>query len=208
MAKIIDYRQKIMDSNPYQQVIELSLHPAKWENLNDDTVNIVLNGLHVRQGKCIITRDDVRKARGKHQVIKVLMWTSADNPDLRIVRSAISHIDEIVEVLDIKGNKDLQESEYKNLYNTLDAIEYIGMTTASVLLFFAQLRCDGNHSIAVTGQIKPHFSDFEELASLVEEIDYVKIINKINEVAKDIDVSAEQLEYFLYRVNKGEITIN
>ena len=207
MANLIDYRQEIMDGNPYQQVIRLSLHSAKWEKINDDTVKDVLDKLDIQQNKRVITRNDVRNTHGRHHVIKALMWTFADNPDLRIVRSAISHIDEIVEVLDIKGNKDLQESEYKFLYNTLDAIEYIGMTTASVLLFFAQLRCVGNHSIAVTGQIKPHFSDFEELACLVEEIDYVKIIDKINEVARKIDVSAEQLEYFLYRVNKGEIQI-
>lgn len=62
--------------------------------------------------------------------------------------------------------------------------------------------------MAVTGQIKPHFSNFEELACLVPGTDYFTIIEKINNVAKEIDVSTEQLEYFLYRINKGEITIN
>ncbi|MCR4828709.1 MAG: hypothetical protein K5864_04515 [Bacteroidales bacterium] len=207
MAKLIEYRRIIMDSNPYQQVIWLSLHPPKWENLNDDIVNDVLNELDIQQGKRVITRNDVRNTEGKHQIIKAMMWTFADNPDLRIVHSVISHIDEIVVVLDLKGNKNLQKNEYKDLYNTLDVIEYVGMTTASVLFFFSQLKCEGNHSIAVTRQIKPHFSDFEELACLVEENDFVKIIERINEVARDIDVSTEQLEYFLYRINKGEITI-
>lgn len=208
MAKLIDYRQEIMDSNPYHQVIELSLPPTRWVNLNNNTVNEVLKELHIQQGKYIITRNDVRNVIGKHQIVMALMWAFADNPHLTNIRPVLNHLDEIVNILDIDGCKNLPKSEYEKLYLALDTIEHIGMTTASVLFFFSQLKSEGNHSVAVTGQIRPHFSDFEELACLVAGTDYFTIIEKINNVAREIDVSAEQLEYFLYRINKGEITIN
>lgn len=208
MAKLLDCRQEILDSNPYHQIIELSLPPTKWVNINNNTVNEVLEELHTQQGKHIITRNDVRKAKGKHQIVMALMWAFADNPNLAIIRPVLNHLDEIVNILDINGCKNLPQSEYKKLYLALNAIEHIGMTTASVLFFFSQLKSEGNHSVAVTGQIRPHFSDFEELACLVAGTDYFTIIEKINNVARKIDVSTEQLEYFLYRINKGEITIN
>ena len=208
MAKLIDYRQEIMDSNPYHQVIELSMPPTKWEKLNNSIVNEILEELHTQQGKHIITRNDVRKAKGTHQIVMALMWAFADNPNLANIRPVLNHLDEIVNILDINGCKNLPQSEYKKLYLALNAIEHIGMTTASVLFYFSQLKSEGNHSVAVTGQIRPHFSDFEELACLVAGTDYFTIIEKINNVAREIDVSTEQLEYFLYRINKGEITIN
>lgn len=208
MAKLIDYRQEIMDSNPYHQIIELSLPPTKWVNLNNNTVNEVLEALHIQQGKHIITRNDVRNAKGKHQIVMALMWAFADNPNLANIRPVLVHLDEIVNILDINGCKNLSISEYEKLYLALVTIEHIGMTTASVLFFFSQLKCGGNYSVAVTGQIWSHFSDFEELACLVAGTDYFTIIEKINNVAREIDVCTEQLEYFLYRINKGEITIN
>lgn len=208
MAKLLDCRQEILDSNPYHQIIELSLPPTKWVNINNNTVNEVLEELHTQQGKHIITRNDVRKAKGKHQIVMALMWAFADNPNLANILPVLNHLNDIVKILDIKGCKDLPKSEYEDLYNALVSIKHIKMTTASVLFFFSQLKCEGNHSVAVTGQIKPHFSNFEELACLVAGTDYFTIIEKINNVAKEIDVSTEQLEYFLYRINKGEITIN
>lgn len=208
MAKLLDCRQEILDSNPYHQIIELSLPPTKWVNINNNTVNEVLEELHIQQGKYIISRNDVRNVIGKHQIVMALMWAFADNPNLANILPVLNHLNDIVKILDIKGCKDLPKSEYEDLYNALVSIKHIKMTTASVLFFFSQLKCEGNHSVAVTGQIKPHFSNFEELACLVAGTDYFTIIEKINNVAKEIDVSTEQLEYFLYRINKGEITIN
>ena len=102
MAKLIDFRQEIMDSNPYHQNIELSLPSIKWRNLNNNIVNEVLEELHIQQGKYIITRNDVRNAKGKHQIVMALMWAFADNPNLANIRPVLVHLDEIVNILDIK----------------------------------------------------------------------------------------------------------
>ena len=208
MARLIDYRLQIIDSNPYHQGIELSLQPAKWINLNNNIINEVLTGLHTndQQNKYIITRDDVRNSHGRYKIVRALMWAFADKPDLRIVRSVLNHFDEIVSMLDITGSRNLTRKQYEQLYNRLDDISYVGTTTASVLFFFSQIKCEGNHSIAVTGQIIPLFSVFEEFGGF-NKLGYIGIVERVNEIAREMDVSTEQIEYFLYRVNKGEIQI-
>lgn len=208
MSSIYNYKKEIMKSNPKHQVIELSLHPKKWENLFKQypIVKDVLEDLSIQNGKYCITRDDVFHTKGKHRIVKALVWASADNPKVNNVRKVLDNLDDIYKIMSVNEGKNLAETDFRVLCDKLDDFAGVGSVTYSILLYFYNVKCDDNDAVAVTSHIKPKFKKFDELKGL-EDKGYIEQIIKINEIARNLSVPADWVEYFLYRVDKGEVKL-
>lgn len=208
MTKIADYKQEIMKSNPNQQVIEVSLHPNNWERFFNSypVLQEVFNGLTLQRGRYLITRNDVRNATGQHRIIKAMLWAFADKPRVQNLERVLAHLDDIVNLMTQHQDDDMKEAEFKHLYKDLCKISGVGETTANILFFFYNVKCDGCSPIAITGHITDEFDKFDELRGYATR-PYYEQICRFNEVANSMGVTAEQIEYFLYRVSIGEIKI-
>lgn len=209
MAKITDYKQEIMNSNPNQQVIELSLHPNNWERFFDSypVLQEVFNGLSLQRGRYLITRNDVRIATGQHRIIKAMLWAFANKPKVQNLEKVLAHLNDIVNLMEQHQNDDMEEASFKHLYKELCNIPGVGATTASILFFFYNVKCNGCSPVAITGHVTDEFDKFDELREYASK-PYYEQVYRFNEVANSMGVTAEQVEYFLYRVSNGEITIN
>ncbi len=208
MVKLINYKQEIMQGNPDQQVIEVSLHPNSWERFfgSYPIIQKVFQGLTMQHGRYIITRNDVRNATGQHRIIKALLWAFADSPRVHNMERILPELGNIVTLLKQHQDDDLHATEFKAFYNALLRIPGVGVTTASILLFFYNVRCEGCAPVAITNLIACEFARFDELHG-VENLHYFEQLYRFNAIATNIDVTSEQIEYFLYRVSRGEIQI-
>jgi len=209
MAHLNDYRQNIMEGNPNQQVIEVSLHPNKWERFFNSypILQEVFNDLTLQRGRYLITRNDVRNATGKQRIIKALLWAFADNPKVHNLERLLLNLDKIVNLMSAHQDNDLKEDMFKQLYRELLGIPGVGTTTANILFFFYNVKCNGCSPVAITNHITDEFERFDELLGYATQ-PYYEQVYRFNEISESMGVTAEQVEYFLYRVNNREITIN
>lgn len=208
MASLFKYQQEIMKCNPNQQVIEVSSHPRKWERFFSryPVLRDVFQELSQQEGRYLITRNDVRNSTGQFRIIKALIWAFANEPKVANLNILLPELDTIVTLMEQHQNNDLSEGEFKDFYATLHSIPGVGDTTASILIFFYNIKCEGCAPIAITSHITPEFNNFDELQG-VEGLPYYEQLYRFNSIATNMGVTSEQIEYFLYRVNKGEIQI-
>lgn len=201
MSSIYTNKEKIMESNPKYQEIKVSLHSKKWEKLYDSypLVKKVFEQLAIKNGKIIITRDDVFKTNGKARIIKALVWAFADKPYKNHIISVLTNLDSIYALLRKNEGKTLSKTDFIQLYKTIDAIPGVNRSTYSILLYFYKVICEEDMAVAVTGHITPVFKDFDELKGFENRI-YYKQMHQINEIARNIGVQADWVEYYLYLV--------
>lgn len=208
MSSIYNYKKEIMESNPKHQVIELSLHPKKWENLYNPYPDVkeVFENLSVQNGEYIITRNDVFNTKGKQRIIKAMIWAFAAQPRINNLKGVLANLNEIYTLMNQYEDKTLSKTDFEQICKDLDGFKGVGSTTYSVLLYFYKVKCEEDMAVAVTGHITPVFNHFDELKGF-ETKTYYEQMHQINEIARNLGVQADWVEYFLYRVDKGEVKL-
>lgn len=208
MTSIFNYQQEITNCNPNQQVIEVSLHSRNWERFftSYPVIRDIFQEIAQPEGRILITRNEVRNSAGQHRIINALIWAFADKPRVPNLNMLLPGLDNIVTLLEQHQGDDLHEEEFKDFYSTLHNIPGVGDTTASILIYFCNIKCEGCVPIAITSHITSEFCKFIELQE-GNNLPYYEQLYRFNEIATNLGVSPERIEYFLYRVNKGEILI-
>jgi hypothetical protein len=191
------------------QRIMIPRYPTKWNSLFqiNPTVKDVYNSLEIKPNEYdrAITRDEIKTGTPQERVAKSLLWAFIDIPPKE---SVIYEIPTIADWFISNSQTQLTCDKYINLYmETIRRFTGIGKSTASVLFYGFDIRCNGEKSIAITHYIEQAMKRFSELKPLAK-YGYIEQQECIRSEANRLDTDIERLEYFLFKVGKGEITIN
>jgi hypothetical protein len=113
----------------------------------------------------------------------------------------------IREILDVESN--LSEAALYRIYGGLAQIEGIGPSTLTKLLFFSEKSYNQIPCLILDERVlsaMKKFSDFDVLMQLPKKQSvsfYLHYLVKMDELAKELDITHEQIEMYLYTEGKN-----
>ena len=143
--------------------------------------------------KEIFEEPDIRK-----KIIMILMWGYPR--DLRNTPTILKNLDTIIKIDEQYRSNSILGKEY---YEKLIKIERLGMSTASKILYFMEVKVEQNDAIIVDSRVKSGFALFNEFSDFAssssDDADYyIKAVEKIGLISQDINCNADDLERYLY----------
>ena len=190
------------------QRIIIPKNPIAWNTLLQINpvirdVYFSLKIIHNKNGR-VITREEIRKGTAQEKVAKSLLWAFIEMPPME---SVIQELPSIADWFMQKNQESLSGEKYIEFYmETIRRFKGVGKSTASVLLYGFNIKCNGGKSIALTHYVEQAMKKFSELKPLAK-YGYLEQQACIRSEANRLNVDIERLEYFLFRVGKKEINI-
>ena len=204
--EIAPFSEQIRNFNPADQVIGHSRILANWtrhyqeltwlqeilSSLYDDN----RGGYYVSRGEIFDTADETTR------LVKLIYWgypKGIYNIPMILYRSS-----DIIRILPNYNTK-LTREEFHHLYQQLDDIKGLGISTISKILYFWGISVGASQCVIVDKNVLECRHLFDEFGNIPREMNaenYLQIIKKINRIATDIHARPDQVEYFLFNVGK------
>jgi len=157
---------------------------------------VISRGDLFKLGKMTKTKKNMRRL-----IYATFLW-GFPNGGRGWIKKIIKNIKPIVNLLQ---NPPVKESEWKSFKDKADKIHGLGVATVTKLLYFMGSRIDGNQALILDSKVisvfeRHVFPDFEHSGitvstALTKYSDCLKVMNK---VARDINVTPDKLEMFLF----------
>lgn len=162
------------------------------------------------------SREELHKMKmSVNKLICILMWGYPTGGRGNNLNRVLDQIQEIQNILIDYENRDLSRKELTALIIKLESIEKLGRSTWSKLLCFSEIRYPKGALLILDDQIQNAISDKNFCGVQFNDIrndrskksdkkanNYIDYIERMSDLSKKIDVSAEQLEFFLFMFSK------
>lgn len=163
--------------------------------------------MHLGSVPIFIQRDEIKKDFKEHKteqaIIKTLAWGYPNA--MRRFNPTTDNITLIANLL--KHKNDLGIPEMYFAFGALMQIEGIGPSTITKLLFFNGNTFNNIPCLILDERVINSinvFDDFEQLReglNPTKVLSYINFLNRMQEVADSLNISPEQLEYYLFEQN-------
>ena len=207
MARLINQIVEIRESNPFGQIIPYPNGSDLWNRLaiNNSIVQEVLS----RHNTHFLTRQYIYNTKdASKRIVKILIWGFLIDNRGDHLDDALDNLNSIVTIMEIIKNTDYSWKEFVRWYNRLCKINGVGRSTANLLFYFFNVKCEGLEPVAITGKVTGLYNQFEDFDEIRPYTTHPKQLRVFNDFAVANGIRVDQIEYYMYRVSNGEITIN
>lgn len=207
MPSIINFIQEVANSNPNNQSIHIRA-TSPWLNAlaaQFPIVNNVILALHSNNnGERTILRSDVKYSNtAEEKIVRALIWAYPSGMHNHYESDILNRIPDISTSLMAIQNASLSLNDLRQCFTVfINTYGGIGDRTASILFYFFDVKCSIIPCLAVTEYVIRAFDDIDEFHGLNAHSSYITIISRISEVANHYKISAEQVEFFLFKYGK------
>ncbi|MBR3533306.1 MAG: hypothetical protein IKN80_05425 [Clostridiales bacterium] len=206
MKSISDYSDliKLIPAECQSSIIK----KAVWDRFNYDVkIKEVIFGSNE---EVEISRADIFSEKDiKKKIVMILMWGYPSGGRGSNIQSVLTSIDDLVGLLSAAAGKNFGRTKANELFKELGKIGGLGVSTWTKFLYFFKVSVDSNKCQIFDMKIvnslnKKQFSelalnDIQEWRQNNEH--YYRYIVFADELARDLGVSAEQVELFLFYFN-------
>ena len=134
------------------------------------------------------------------KLVKILVW--GYRTDVRNTPTILSHIEELISLQE----KYSHDGDGEAYLSGLLAINRLGLSTASKILYFMSVSIEGHPCIIVDARVEsglPLVKEFSEIKRGDDIPFYKAVISKVDEVAKTQGIPHDKIEYFLFNLGKA-----
>jgi len=171
-------------------------------------VETVISSLKKDDGSYRVSRNDIyNTVDPMDRLVKIVFWGYPNAfQDGNYLRNILKNAEIITESLGEVGTI-LRINDYLELFNNLKSrVSGIGVSTISKILTFWRIKAASSESVIVDSRVMECvrlFDDFKGMPTATETADgYCEMVKKINSIAKSIEATPEQVEYFLFKMGK------
>ena len=171
-------------------------------------VEMIFSSLKNDDGSYRVSRNDIyNTVDATERLVKIVFWGYPNAfQDGNYLRNILKDADAITKSLGEVGSI-LTINDYLALFNNLKSmVSGIGVSTISKILTFWKIKAASSESVIVDSRVMECvrlFDDFYGMRTATETADgYYEMVKKINSLAKSIEATPEQVEYFLFKMGK------
>jgi hypothetical protein len=156
-----------------------------------------------------ISRKDIFNSNSsiKELVLKAIYWGYPSGMRGSHFVNILQKIQILEQAFSTIRNKDgLTSSDFSDLTNTLKKIAGIGLSTYSKLLYFSEIKFNGNPCLILdqrlidvfASQTYNNFSSLSRIAYANAEKNYLEYLELINQISFQLSTKGENIEQFLF----------
>ena len=204
------FKDLICKETPISQATEVSAIPRSWTKHypSHGWIEPILASMRTDDGNIRISRNDIiNTANPRERLLKILFWGYPGGfRDSDYLNSILSSIDTIIGYLPV-FNARLTQDQFLQLYERLSGINGMSESTISKILCFWKLKIASSEAVIVDQFVlECHhlYDDFwdVEVSNRGSE-QHLRVVKKINRIARSIRVDPQQLELFLFKSGKA-----
>ena len=206
MSSIGDY-SKLINLIPVDNQ-SAKIKRTVWEKYIDGPIiEEIFGSIFGNKEDVELSREDVRSETDTTtKIVKVLMWGYPTGGRGKNIKNILERIDYLSEVLLKEKKRNLTNDEAGELIRKFNSIRGLGISTWSKFLYFFDVEFDSKkcqiYDLKIVDSLnKKQFSELDG-QNWKQDIDhYYKYIEKTHELAKNLDVSPDKIELFLFYFN-------
>lgn len=205
------FQNRISDLNPMDQTIFFGSISLKWQNLINQ-FPLVAETIHSlrrdRNDNIIISRQDVFETIDlPTRIIKSLIWGYPKGMQgTANLKSIVEHLDQIVQMINDYNAGPFTRHRFVETFRILSEIRGLGPSTLSKILYFCGIHVGQNRAVIVDTNVLEAFGFLQDFHDASYESDsaerYYRQIVSINSSARRLNVTPDQIEYFLFELGK------
>ena len=210
MASLFNHQSDIQNVPLQAQVITISKRYKQWDDIynTNPIVREVFDGLSSHGYPFGIRRREIFSTNNvEKRIIKALIWAYPKGKRGNGLSRAVDNLICIANILRVYMGKDLPQKEYNNLCKVLRKIDGISFGVLGLLLYYFKIKCNGRYSIAITGHVRNAYQQFVELQGYSNRLYHIQL-EHLNSLATQMNVTAEQLEFYLFTISQNKIQLN
>ena len=203
MPAIANYVQEIRNIDVENHTTH-NIRKKNWDWLNFPEKDVLY--------RAIFTTDEINLSRAevkaetdiKTKIMKVLMWGyKKTNGSLRpqYFDSIVNHLSVLESIFGGIQNKNLNTAEITDFFTRMRNVNGLGQSTYSKLLYFFNVSFEDKKCLILDKFVIGNLENFDDFAGTewkpVPEC-YLNYLNRMDELARENNVSPEQLELFLF----------
>jgi len=163
----------------------------------------------------IFTNDEISLSRSnvkveadiKTKIMKVLMWgfpRPSGHPPRPIFENIVQHLTDLETLFNEKQNQSLNAAQIRDTFSRLGMVNGLGpggIAINSKLLYFFNLSFEGRKCLILDSQVVKRLKLFDDFAGnkwKANQACYSNYLNQMDALAREYNVSPEQLELFLF----------
>lgn len=205
------FQNRISDLNPMDQTIFVGNISLKWQNLINQFPLVAESFHSLRRDNnddLIISRQDVFETIGlPTRIIKSLIWGYPKGMQgTANLQSIVEHLDQIVQRINDYNAGPFTRPRFVETYRILSEIRGLGPSTLSKILYFCGIHVRQNRAVIVDTNVLEAFGFLQDFHDASYESDsaerYYRQIVSINSSARRLNVTPDQIEYFLFELGK------
>jgi hypothetical protein len=204
------FKNQISHETPGTQTTEVSILSRGWtmHYQSYGWLEPILASMRTNDGNIRVSRNDIfNTGNRRERLVKILFWgyPSAFR-DSNYLNSILGSIDSIIKYLPVFNSR-LSQNHFLQLYRNLSGINGLSESTISKILCFWGLKIASSEAVIVDQfvleccHLYDDFWDIEVFNRGGEQ--YLKVVKKINRLARSICVEPQQLELFLFKSGKA-----
>lgn len=205
------FRNRIQLLDPSSQTINIVQISSKWNDIIG-LYPIVGNVFHALsqndRRNLLVSRYDVFNTGNLDQrIIKALIWGYPYGMQgTRNLQSIMAHLHQIIQIVNEYNSGPLTKERFLSAYRTLSCISGLKQSTLSKILYFCNVSVGSNRAVIVDANVIEAFGFFDDYYDASFESDpaerYFRQIVRINSSACRLNVTPDQIEYFLFELGK------
>ena len=191
-------------------IISFSSLPGDVQLLINKTLESILKD----KGECCLNRIDIfSEGDIDKKFMKVLMWgypkAKVFNTNKCFMSEILKNKSEIIPLIDKLKDNDFNESEFMDKTKELSKINGIGISTFSKLMYFFNVKINGNPCIIFDSRVKNalvRYSQTEFLDKYNQQNinSYPKFVEGISRISNDTGIEADSIEFILFSVSGND----
>lgn len=210
MASLFNHQAEIQNVPLHAQVITISKRYKQWDDLynTNPIVREVFDRLSSHGYPFGIRRREIFSTINvEKRIIKALIWAYPKGKRGNGLSRAIDNLTCIANILRVYMGKNIPQEEYINLCKVLRKIDGVSFSVLGILLYYFKISCNGLASIPITGHVRNAYQQFVELQGYRNSLYHIQM-EHLNSLAKQLYVTTEQLEFYLFTISQNKIQLN
>lgn len=211
MSRLKKYQALIQNLPLMEQAFTIKQDNLKWQEAEKELPFVkTYNGQNFRSGLLTLNREMLLNSPIDSEfILKVLYWgypkgMRGDQNHLSVLKAAESISQELQHYRESQSH---DTPSFTALLEKLLSKSGMGISTASKLLYFANIRVEGFSALILDERLIRCFKNkvFEDFASLTKvpykmtAEYYLQYLRQLHQLAKELDTDPERIELFLFQ---------
>jgi len=142
------------------------------------------------------------------KIIEIFIWGYPTGGRGKNIESCFKQINILESICKRISNKNIKLEEYYEVIKEFKSIKGLGASTWTKFMYFFETKIEGIPTLIFDSQIEKslkqvQFKEFDSLKNLKHEKEkhFINYIDEIDKVSRQLDVSADRIELFLFYFN-------
>lgn len=208
MPSLNDYRACIIANNVQAHTIQKNVLSLKWQRVLDANPEVaaVIEQFHRGDGSYSLSRAEIFACDDAFEKVVKTIWWGYPNGMMFHFNEVAQYFRVIAKLLQPCRDNVLDEQSFIALYDSLNRIQHIGLSTISKLLYFFNVSKGLARCVIVDSRVRmamTAFDDFQPVHNRVPALLYLELVRQINGTGV-VEATPEQIEYFLFNYAHGQ----